>query len=268
MLVMETCPRLPLCTAREYIAGGVALWVCAAHAGNILSMHQQDQLQSQSHLFCKSIDLVSYKGSCSERKSSAALSVAQEAALPEVLAWARQGLTEARLAGAASGLLAQPRWDFVAVAGHSRGGDVAYHQLQLFPWVKYAVLIDPVKQPKRQIQATDKPYAVIGAVNAGFIFTVERQSKVLSIPGMEECSMQWLLWHQYLCRHTFNKRAVSLQLEKAAACAVLQSLAQEILCSQQAKRTRLCFQRLGMRNSGMRLAAGRVCLISSVAPAA
>jgi hypothetical protein len=91
----------------------------------------------------------------------------QEAALQDVLVWARQGLTAAQQTG--SGLDARPRWDAIAVAGHSRGGDVAYHQLQLFPWVKYAVLIDPVKQPHRAITSTDKPYTVIGALGSSVL---------------------------------------------------------------------------------------------------
>lgn len=85
----------------------------------------------------------------------------QEAALAEVLAWARQGLTAAQQSGF---IKAQLCWDSVAVGGHSRGGDVAYHQLQLFDWVKFAMLVDPVKQPKREITPTEKPYKVIGGM--------------------------------------------------------------------------------------------------------
>lgn len=76
-----------------------------------------------------------------------------------MLAWAREGLLAAQRGGSVK---AQPLWDAVAVAGHSRGGDVAYHQLQQFDWVKFAVLIDPVKQPKRAITPTEKQYKVIG----------------------------------------------------------------------------------------------------------
>jgi hypothetical protein len=90
--------------------------------------------------------------------------IVQEAALPDILAWARRSLSTSNSSNTSEVKL---RWDMVAVAGHSRGGDVAYHQLQLFDWVKCAVLIDPVKQPNRVVTSTAKPHLVLGATSWG-----------------------------------------------------------------------------------------------------
>lgn len=88
--------------------------------------------------------------------------IVQEAALPDILAWARKGLSTSNNSNASKVKL---QWDTVAVVGHSRGGDVAYHQLQLFDWVKSAVLIDPVKQPNEVITSTAKAHLVLGATS-------------------------------------------------------------------------------------------------------
>lgn len=97
-----------------------------------------------------------------DRSFTTARARMQEAALPEVIAWALKALEASRQSG--SGLEARPVDSAVAVVGHSRGGDVAYHQLMLHNCVAYAVLIDPVRQPHRLVQPTAKSYSLIGAL--------------------------------------------------------------------------------------------------------
>jgi hypothetical protein len=80
----------------------------------------------------------------------------EEAALPSVLRWAQQALSNADVA-------AHIQWGVVGVAGHSRGGDVSFHQQGLFDFVQSAALLDPVlHKPGRDMQPATKPVLVIG----------------------------------------------------------------------------------------------------------
>lgn len=113
---------------------------------------------------------------------------AQEAALPDVIAWARQGLKELSAEHAA-----RVQWDSVGLAGHSRGGTVAYHQLQQLAIVKAAVLLDPVREPHRTISPTQKPLFVVGAGLAWLLYHLRavqralRQSAALTVVDDERC---------------------------------------------------------------------------------
>ena len=117
--------------------------------------------------------------------------VTQEASLSDVINWGREGLKLESNAHAAN-----VQWDSIAVAGHSRGGTIAYHQLQIFPDVKAAVLLDPVREPTRSILPTHKPLFVIGA----------RVMYTLSGGGSRCCPVCVLGWVGHLSRLRLEMR--------------------------------------------------------------
>lgn len=81
-------------------------------------------------------------------------------ALPEVLRWAR----EAFESNSSQTDACSVNWQSVATVGHSRGGDIAYHQLQKFEFVTASVLLDPVKRNNRPLPPVNKPVCILSAL--------------------------------------------------------------------------------------------------------
>lgn len=81
----------------------------------------------------------------------------QADALPRLLAWVKQHLD----ASITSSHI-PPDWSTLIAAGHSRGGWIAFKQLQQAKVVT-AVLLDAVAPPRATFDPPPDPYLVLGA---------------------------------------------------------------------------------------------------------
>ena len=84
--------------------------------------------------------------------------------LPSILEWLQDEILNIR---------ASVDWDHVAVIGHSRGGDIAFHQRSTFAFVDAAVLIDPVMGHTRDANDGDgRKFMMIGMPRPVLLFSI------------------------------------------------------------------------------------------------